>query len=286
MPESVFAKTSQDEATGAGRGRALDTLRGFADERVIYRSNFDVGADGWIDHWDGFRPWPPLSLTDAVSFRGRRSMMLSTGEHASPVAGDPSDICAAFRRMALHDDYRYHHYSAYLAIGVGGFSATWANVQLMIDTQDADNGSRSFYKLSLSLHPGGPSSGFRWKIRDDSVAGEDNMITVTEADGGTFPGNNDNKWNWQYVRLTIDRAANGGLGGYHSFQTGPDVFDLSGLGAGHANEPPQVGSPVSYIADFRRGFNIGALITRDTSLAGGAQLFIDDVVYSVSNTVA
>lgn len=268
---------AQDEATGAGRARTLDKLT--SQGKVVYRSNFDAGFDGWTDHWDGLRPYPILSLTTEMQMIGNRCLMLSTGEETSPNAASVANGTAAFKRMVLHDEYRYHSLSAYVAIGVSGPDGTWSAFQLYIDTQNAASTKRSFLKAMCYIQPGPVYN--KWKIRGDG--GESDFKVVTAADGSKI-GDNDNKSNMQYVRLTADATLGGAAGvmGYHSLQVGNQVFDLRGVGAGSSVEPPQTNG-VDNISDFRRGFNIGFGLSRDITKDYGAQLFVDDVTYSVSN---
>jgi hypothetical protein len=97
-------------------------------------------------------------------------------------------------------------------------------------------------------------------------------------------GNNENKWNMTYIRLTVDMQANSGAGGYQELQVGKQVYNLTGLGAGSARSTPQYDG-VNMITDFNGGFNLGFGIVRNAAVAGGCQLFVDDVVYSASNTL-
>lgn len=274
---------SKDEATAAGRGRNLDRRDSVrSGGAVLYRSDFDTGMDGWIDHWDGYIPQLVVSRTSEICYRGSHCMMLSTGEHTSPPADDISSFSAAFKRLYRHDAYRYHSVSAYLAIGTGYFNGAWASFFMYVDTQKQDNSSRSFYQLRCSRVVS--SEHLKWQIRGDTGATpEEKMVQVTGS-AHSFMGNNDNKQNFCYVRLTVDLQANSGLGGYVEMQVGNQVFDLTGLGAGSATEPPQA-SVGQDINDFCGGFNIGFGLYRNTSVADGCQLMVDDVVLTGSNTL-
>lgn len=267
---------AQDNATGAGRGRVVDSRRG-KEGLVIYQSDFDHGFDGWTDHWGGFRPMPIVSLTDEIQNSGKRSLMLSTGEEANPIAGDPASAPAVFKRLTRHDEYRYHTFSGWFAVGVGGFDGTWQAFQLIFDTQKWDNSGRSFFKLQCTNAVSPNVS--RWQIRNN--AGGENYINVPGS-FDLFAGQNENKLNMTYVRLTVDLQANAGTGGYQSMQVGPKVIDLSGLGGGGAFEPPQASS--FEIDDFRGGHNLGLYVARNQTATGGCQLFADDLTYSCSNT--
>lgn len=260
---------AKDEGTGAGRGRNLDTR---APGKVLYRSDFDSGFDGWTDHWATYVPQPIVSRSSEICYRGTHSLMLSTGEAASPPGGDISNFVSTFKRLARHDEYRYHHFSAYLGQGVGGYTDSWFAFQMYIDTQAFNNSKRSFYKLQFERPD------LEWQIVNNSGS------FVTVPGFHSFLGQNENKCGMEYVRLTVDMQANSGSGGYVELQSGNHVFDLTGLGAGSATGSVQYDGSNS-ITDFMGGLNLGFGLSRNTSGLGGCQLFVDDVVYSVSNTL-
>lgn len=269
---------AKDSSTSADRARVVDTV---APGKVIYRSNFDDGNfDGWVDHWSGLpaRPMPIVSLTSEMQLRGSHCMMLSTGEEASPVAGDPANAPAVFKRLYRHDEYRYHHLSAWLALGIGGFAGSASSITVMMDTNKLDNSHRSFFQLVADLLRPGPAF-CRWTIANDAAT----FSTVAGTDGYLI-GNNENKQGFEFIRLTVDLAANSNLGGYSQFQIGNTVFDLTTSGGGSANTAPQFDG-TNPMSDFRGGFNLGFGVSRNQAVVGGCQLFIDDVVYSASNTL-
>lgn len=273
---------SKDEGTAAGRGRNLDRRDSVrSGGAVLYRSVFDTGMDGWIDHWNGYGPALVISRTSEMCYRGSHSLMLSTGEHPSPPADDVSSFVAAFKRLNRHDAYRYHSVSAYLAVGVGNYNGAWDSFYLYIDTQRQDNANRSFYQVRCSryINP----NHLTWMIRGDTGATPEQKMVAVPGSAHSFIGNNENKLNFQYVRLTVDLQANSGAGGYKELQVGNQVFDLSGLGAGSSVEPIQ-GNTGLDIDDFAGGFNIGFGLYRNISTPDGCQLLVDDVVLTASNT--
>lgn len=263
----------KDESTGAGRGRSVDAARDKG--LVIYRSDFDAGFDGWTDHWSGFRPSPIVSLTQEMQYRGKRSLMLSTSE-GTYNASEWSNNVDCFKRLAYYRSHRFYSYSAFLALGVGGYSAAWASFKLYLDTQVFDSSSRAFYQLSCQAE-GSPTFS-RWQISKD-----DGTFVDVPGSHQVRTGDNENKQGFNYVRLTVDTAANGGLGGYHQLQVNQSVFDLSALGAGHAAQTPQYDT--DSINDFSGGFNLGAGLSRSDSQAGGCQLFLDDIVLNTHDEV-
>lgn len=263
---------AKDESTSSGLGRVMDFKR---DQGVVlYRSDFDAGFDGWIDHFSHSRPMPPISLTTEQSLRGARSLMLSTGEGAYNASAWENNILA-FRRIGLYQAKRFHSYSGYFAVGSGGFTGTWATWELLIDEQKFDNSSRSLYHLRCSSRPSPDFN--RWELTNNAGA----SVTIPSSIGKSL-GDNENKQGWNYVRLTIDTQANGGLGGYHEAQVNQSVFDLTSLGAGSAADTIQ-GATGNAIDEFSGGLNMGLSITRSTQ-SGGCQLFADDLVYAVSDT--
>lgn len=264
----------KDETTSAGRGRVVDATHTYGD--VIYRSDFDSGFDGWIDHWNGFRPLPIVSLTTEMQLRGSRCLMLSTGEDVySSTAWD--NTCTVFKRLALYRARRFHSFSAWVAVGVGAYNATWLDWEMLLDAQKFDDSSRSLYHLRTALQP---SPDFDRIELTDNAGG----TVVVPASTHKTTGRNENKQGFNYVRLTVDTQANSGAGGYHEAQVNQSIFDLSGLAGQSAAQAPQGGTGQD-IDEFNGGLNIGFSVTRNTN-TGGCQLFVDDVVYAVSDTWA
>jgi hypothetical protein len=265
----------KDESTGAGVGRSVDASRDKG--VVIYRSNFDAGFDGWTDHWSGFRPSPIVSLTHAIQMRGKRSLMLSTAEGAY-VSGEWSNGVDVFRRMAFYRTYRFYSYSAFFALGAGGYSAAWDSFSFYIDAQKFTSGAndRGLYQVQCQAQASPDFS--RWRIINDAGT----YVTVPSSTR-VRTGDNENKLGFNYFRLTIDQNANSGNGGYHQLQVNQNVFDLSALGAGRGAQSPQF--TTNSIDDFSGGFNIGAGLSRSTTQDGGCQLFLDDIVLNAHNEV-
>ncbi|MCV7255708.1 hypothetical protein H7J86_26435 [Mycobacterium hackensackense] len=281
---------ARDVATSAGQARALDLRASVrSGGAVLYQSNFDQGMDGWIDHWGGYAPQLAIGRTSEICHTGSHCLMLSTGEHAAPPADDVSSFVSAFKRLARHsDDFRYVSYSAFLAVGIGNYNGAWESFLMYIDTQKQDNSSRSFYFLRCSRVLSGTYQGVTlvnehgpWLIRGDTGATPEQRMIRIPGSAHMHVGDNENKQNFQYVRLTVDLKANAGLGGYKELQVGEHVFDLSTLGAGKSTEPIQGGTGID-IDDFAGGFNIGLGIGRNIAIADGCQLMADNIVVSAS----
>lgn len=280
-PISVFRDLARDEALTAGRFRAVDARwRAGKRETVLYASDFDAGFDNWTDHWDGYRPWPIASLTHHAAPFGARSLMLSTSEGAY-TPGDLANTTATFRRTTRPEldgatSGRYQSVSGWFGLGIGNFDGSWGEFGLLIDTNRVDNTGRNFFRLLCNIRPYPDAS--RWQIAKDSNSANNVNIPNTT---GIWHGDNDNKTNFGYVRLTIDRLANSGAGGYHEAQIGPRVFSLTGLGGGSAPEPLQDSG--TNISRFNGGDNIGLTVSRNTGATGGCQLFAGGVVVSTSD---
>lgn len=291
VAQSVFQGLARDQLSGVTQARAACARRRAGkEETVLYVSDFDSGFDNWTDHWDGYRPWPPVSLTHRAAPFGGRSLMLSTSEETH-VAGSVGNATSTFRRTTrpmldddATDEMRFMSFSALLSLGIGGFSGTWESFGLMIDTNRYDNtvNGRNFFKLTCQYRP--DPEWTRWQIATPTEANAALRTTVPSSTA-LWHGDNDNKHNFGYVRLTIDRDANGGLGGYHEAQVGPHVLDLSTIlvdGSRPTALEPLQDSGGTHISRFNGGDNAGFLLTRSSGV-GGCQLFASGIVVSVSS---
>lgn len=262
---------AKDESTGAGRGRVVDSRRDLG--VTLYRSDFDTGFDNWTDHWQTFTPSQPISLSSEAAHTGSRSLMLATNEGAYDAA-QPGYDGLAFKRQTIFRPYRYYSFSGYFALGMGGYTGTWQSWALLFDIQKQNNTTRSIFRASCDIRPTPDFA--RWHIEGDTVD-----ITVPASTLVSL-GDNENKKGFQYARLTIDTQANGGLGGYHELQVNQSVFNLTALGGGSGSEAPQFTADA--IDNFAGGFNLGLQVIRSTTVAGGCQLFADELVLSAVDT--
>lgn len=269
----------KDPASSGGRARAFD--KGPTGE-ILYASNFGENYyDGWrAAHFSGFAVTPPCGLTSYPTHSSKLALQLST-EMRTLAVGNQGTTCVTFRGLSLYTSRRYLSYSAFLAIGPGGYSLTWDTFGLYFDIQKADNSSRSFPELLVKADAMTPLTFSTLRIRN-------NAGTEIDVPGSShkFPGENENKQGWGYLRLTWDLQANGGLGGYKEAQLQNQVFDLTGLGGQSADHTPQSDAVTGQgpIAEFNGGLNIGLFVTRSTDVTIADQypatLVADSIVVS------
>lgn len=268
---------AKDPASSGGRARAVD--KGDAGD-IIYASNFGQNYyDGWrSSHFGHFQPGIPLGLAAYPTHSSKLALQLSTEMKDY----DPSSVggqCTSFRTLSLFTRRRYLSYSAFMALGVGGFDRSWGEFGLYLDIQKADNSSRAFPRLAIQANSAPIYSKVR--ILDNAAAN----IAIPGANH-LWPGDNENKQGFGYLRLTWDFQANSGLGGYHEAQVQNQVFDLTGLGGGSAAvSPPQtdVGTGEGNIAEYNGGLNLGVFVARSTEATSGnypATLAVDSIVVS------
>ena len=250
---------AKDPARSGGRARVID--KG-SDGDILYASNFGENYfDGWRPaHFSGFQVTPPCGLTGYPTHSGKLALQLST-EMRTWASTNQGQSCATFRGISKYGVRRYLAFSAFLALGVGGFTDSWESFGIYFDIQKQDDSSRSFPQLQV--------------IRRDAVDGycqarimNDGQSSHTAIPGLShfWPGDNDDKQNFGYLRLTWDLQANGSLGGYHEAQIQNTVYDLSGLGGGSASETPQTLASTGNgaIGQFSGGLNIGLYVNRSS----------------------
>lgn len=251
---------AKDPARDGGRARVID--KGKTGD-ILYASNFGENYfDGWRPaHFSGFQVTPPCGLTGYPTQGGKLALQLST-EMRTYNALNQGVTCATFRGISRYGVRRYLSYSAFLALGVGGFADCWESFGLYIDCQKQDDSSRSFPQLQIIAQS--KTDGWqKARIMNDGQASH----TDIPGSQHCWPGDNDDKQNFGYMRVTWDLQANGGLGGYVEGQIQNTVYDLHSLGGGSASEIPQtdVSTGNSSTGQFSGGLNIGLFVSRSTS---------------------
>lgn len=252
---------AKDTTTSAGRARGMDyhTPGG----RVLFEDDFEAGFCGWRDHFGGHTPFNALSLTNYPVVAGTRALKLSTGARAY-VSGQKDNTISAYKNLSIYRDIAAPgasglvSLSGYFAVGGGVGARAFYGWGISFDIQKWDNSSRAQPRLECS-DPGSGTADVHWVIYNDAGG----TVTIPNTTGITA-GENENKFNFNYLRLTFDLAANGGLGGYHSCQINHKVIDLSGLGAGRGSTPPQGTTAGDYIGNFQGGFNAGITLYRSS----------------------
>ncbi|AXQ62862.1 hypothetical protein SEA_ANGELIQUE_31 [Gordonia phage Angelique] len=256
---SILDGIGQDPRTT--RAMAFDRLArdgGLVRRRgpVLFHSTFDDGFDGWRDHYGAFEPRPPIGLTSYPVMAGKHALKISTGD-VPYRANAISNGSGTYKNLSqYHGVSGLVSLSAWLCVGSGVDSYAWGNFGLGFDIQKWDNSTRGFFKATC-VNPSTGEDDRRWVLTNDS----DSYVTIPNSGDsvGVTSGQNENKFNFDYVRLTVDLAAASGLGGYHELQVNNRVFDLRGLGAGRGAQTPQAGTPS---ADYRGGFNAGLFLAR------------------------
>lgn len=249
--------------------------------KVLFADDFEGGFDGWRDHFHGGGPAPILSRTDLAAKTGTRSLMIPVRGY--PTGMDSSTYMGANNPATFKNLSRYwgatgtFSLSAFIAVG-GDTTDSLGGFTMMIDTQSWEMDPvhtpwRSFFKLRCTRNASSRTR--QWKIGSSSYPPPSVYVDIPGANEEVTAGDNENKFNFNYVRLTIDLAANSGMGGYLEAQINHQVFDLSGLGGGHAVENPQKGTSIS---DFTGGFNCGVAAVSAGADTGNGYVLVDSIV--------
>lgn len=250
---------AKDPSSDGGRARRFD--KGPCGD-ILYASNFGENHfDGWRPaHFNGFAATPPCGLTSYPTHSGKLALQLST-EMRHYASTNQGLSCVTFRSISLYGVRRYLSYSAFLALGVGGYTDGWESFGIYYDIQKQDDSSRSFPMLQVIARAAVDGHTQARIINDNAVS-----HPVIPNSSHCWTGDNENKQNWGYLRLTWDLQANGGLGGYQEAQVQNQVFDLTGLGGGSAAFAPQTATSEggAEIGQYSGGFNIGIYVNRST----------------------
>jgi hypothetical protein len=262
--------SSEDAPIAFARVPARNPLQG----KALLHDTFDDGFNGWRDHFGGAGPCPALSLTSYPVFSGSHALMI--GCSAPPDDGytdgwESGRNAAAFKNLSRYYDGKLVTFSCYLAHGADASTASLGGYWLMIDTQSWDNKRRSFFKLMIHRDP---ASG------DRSLSVSNNDAKPVKVYGGAdlLAGDNQNKFNFDWISLTVDLDANNGLGGYHSCQVNNRAFDLTGVAGQNAKDNPQKGGAVD---SFAGGLNFGVLVYPGAAGTGDSFVVIDEAVATV-----
>lgn len=242
---------------------------GYAPPEIIFDDNFDTGFGNWRNHQGGNLVNPPISRTAMRAFNGSsKSLMLSTGSRPQNGTNIKSASCSAYNNLSRWVDTGLVKGEWWYTLGGADLDNSPGNILFGIDTQQWDDKFRGFYRLMCHRFTG-PAENV---VRSDSWALVDDKATRVDivAQGGNpvppYPGDNENKMNWNYVSLTVDldyMNPDGGRGRYHEAQIGPYSYDLRNLGAGRGKQNPQVKSSVG-AGSFAGGLNFGCAIQNRT----------------------
>lgn len=267
---------TQGAAVSVARGPQRNPLKG----TVLFHDTFDTGFNGWRDHYDSYSPCTALSLTSYPVFSGSHALMIGCSappdaEYTNGWSG--SNNPAAIKNLSRYYDGNLVTFSCYLAHGTDASTASLGGYMLMIDTQSWDDKKRSIFQLTVQRNS---STGNRALFIADEH-GKPEQIPGSGA--ANFAGDNQNKFNFDWMSLTIDLSANGGSGGYHSCQINNSVFDLTKLHGGSASFAPQAGSPME---SFAGGLNFCVVLWPGPPGSGESFLVIDQAVATVNEVLS
>jgi hypothetical protein len=267
--------TELDSDTTVARAPQRNPLKG----KVLFHDTFDDGFNGWRDHYGGFAPCPALSLTAYPVFSGSHALMI--GCSAPPDAGYTNGWSGSYNAAAIKNVSRFYDdglvtFSCYLAHGTDPSTASLGGYMLMFDTQAWSDNKRSMFQLTVSRNPGTGNRAL--SITDDNGK----PIYVPGVGPSSFAGDNQNKFNFDWMSLTVDLSANRGLGGYHSCQINNRVFDLTQLGGGHANAAPQAGSAME---SFAGGLNFTVVVWPGPPGSGESFVVVDQAIATVAEKI-
>lgn len=245
---------------------------------VLSFSDFENGYDGFAALYSAGMQRMPISLsTEIAAVTGDTSLKLSTAEKpyvsATDISGgadsDSTIAASAYKRLMSYRETGLISISAFIAVRHGGNNTTQPvtrNIGIGLDMQKQDNSSRAFPRIFYRGYFAADGSG---TARLD-YQGNSGLLPVAGS-SNTGLAANENKGNWAYLRLTYDRDANGGLGGYYEVQINSSVFDLRSAGSERGSQTPQV-TANQPMTDFRGGNNAGLFVQRNTD-AGTVGLY-------------
>lgn len=271
MATSVFKSLAQDHSVLAGTALAVDQT--IKSGKVLYHSTFESGFDGWRDHYEFKTPALPISLSSYPTFAGGRSLKLSTADR--PNRAGFSQGCSTYKNLSRYwpsDKPVTVHIGGWFTHASGRKAPAWGSWGIGIDTQLWDNSDRRFAKL-VCVHQA--SGGFLWQI-----TGPTGALVSIPGSANLVSGENENKYNWDYVRLTVTMSE-GRVMDYKEAQINNKVFDLRTLVASPQSQHPQagdLGTSEGQYASFAGGFNPGIMLSPSTINpdAHPAMLFADE----------
>jgi len=279
MATSIFSGLARDTSLSRRFARTPD--RAAQNGQVLFHSTFENGFDGWRDHYNYKTPYPPIGLTSYPVMSGGHALQLSTVDGPITTTGGFTSG-ATFKNLARYYDTGLVSFSGYFAHGSGRGANAWDQWGLSLDTQKWDSSSRAFYKVWCQDRTSTTTPA--WYLRGATAT--DNIVIPFSSTSTS--GENENKFNFDYVRLTVDFSANGGLGGYYELQVNKDVFDLRTIFAGTPAEPPQTGGATENdrnYSSFGGGMNPGLFINPNARLQSNypAILVADELMMTVQD---
>lgn len=281
---SIFSGLASEVTQSRGLARNMD--KRVQAGKVLFHCDFNDGFQGWRDHYDGTTPQPPISLSGYPNFDGKLGLMLSTGDLPNIDNQMPWRSTSTYKNLSRYFDTGLVSFSGFFTTGSGRGALAWGSWGVGIDTQKWDSSSRGFYKI---LCRDDAELGPAWFITSNT--GSQILIPGTRGSAGTnvTHGENENKFNYTYLRLTVDLSANNGLGGYLEAQINHQVFDLTGLGGGRGMQEPQGGNidltSQGRYANYSGGFNCGVMLSASSinPYSYPAMLFADELLCTMQD---
>lgn len=251
--------------------------------RVLFADTFDDGLyHGWRHtHFGGDVPFNPVSVERDYPIAGLHLATSSTPYRSGAVGGNVSSWKGLSGRFPTTGLISFAGLFAMQSGGPTGYA--WSSWALEMDIQNWTDTKRSNPRFQCS-NPGDGSAP-RWQIRNDSstlvsIGAATSMpnpvnsaLSGVSATKSLTGGENENKWDINYVRVTFD------LGNLMSITSGTQTsqyyelningyrFDLRSQLGGAANRSTQGGSAIS---TFKGGLNFGIDLNRDTTVGGKA----------------
>lgn len=241
-------------------------VSGFKPPELIFDDNFDKGFGNWRNHQGGSTIYPPISRTSLRAIDGSsKSLMLSTGPRPqNSTNGATTGSCSTYNNLSRWVNDGLVKYEAWYTIGGLDLAQSPHNLLFAIDTQSWDDTNRAFYRIMCRRWVGGDIAGPNgeptpvWSVLNDK--GEHvNVVAQGSTPAPPYPGDNENKMNWNYFSMTVDlgyKNTDGSLGRYLEMQVGPYTYDLLPLNVGRGKTNPQIVSSVGS-GSFAGGLNFG-----------------------------
>lgn len=247
-------------------------------DRVLFADDFSDGLlHGWRPvHFGGDRPFSPLSVETDYPMPGLFMATGSTPYRSNAWANTVSTYKGLSGRLPTSGIVSF---SGEFAIQSGGPGAgAWDSWTVEMDIQNWTDTLRAT-PVWKCANPGDGTSP-RWQIIDDTqtfhsigsptglVNPVDSALSGVSATKSIVGGENEAKWDINYVRVSFD------LGDMFALKAAPTTaqyyeiningfrFDLRAEGAGRASRSPQAGS---LLASFKGGLNFGLSLYRSTA---------------------
>lgn len=276
---SVFAALAQEQTQSRGLARNMD--KRVQSGKTLFHCDFNDGFQGWRDHYGDTTPQPPISLTSYPVFDGKQALKLSTGDAPAIDGERPSAGTSTYKNLSRYNEDGLLSFSGFFTTMSGRQALAWSSWGIGVDTQYWDSSGRGFPKL---ICRDDAELGPAWFITSNT--GSQILIPGTRGFAGTnvTHGENENKFNFSYVRLTIEPSGN-----YVEAQLNHRVFDLRGLGGGRGLQEPQGGNidltSRGRYANYSGGQNAGIFLSASTinPNAYPAALICDELLFTVGD---